>query len=268
MKKTILMASLIAFSALTLTGCGESKPEDIAIEFVESFTAGDIKEAKSLSSNDLKRDFKRVQRSCNEIKFKELKSSGETLANKMKKVMKDPKIAKSIKKEGLVFKEIMRERDNHDSLMSKKWIKEYGSVKEIPQKLVDEHVKNYNEITLKASNDFLKSQLDMAGIDYDKVSYDIVLQLLIDQANEIRSYNPIRTAINGYLDKHPSKITPDCVNDASKFGYIEEINFIEVNKEAADRVEVRLELIDKDGKSNKTTIDVEKIKGEWKVSNI
>ncbi|PHR52946.1 MAG: hypothetical protein COA44_15865 [Arcobacter sp.] len=45
----------------------------------------------------------------------------------------------------------------------------------------------------------------------------------------------------------------------------DDINIIEVQEKSADSVNVRFEIIADDGSSDKTSIDVEKINGEWKI---
>jgi hypothetical protein len=46
----------------------------------------------------------------------------------------------------------------------------------------------------------------------------------------------------------------------------DDVNIIEVTEESADRVNVRYEIIFDDGSSEKTSIDVEKVNGDWKVA--
>jgi len=272
MKKIILMLSVILISSLMLTGCGEKGPKDVAIEFVEAFTSADIKEAKSLSSDNLKRDFSKVQRVCNKESFLSLKKSlndfQKTRDDALEKTMKSKEDAKEIKNITQVFKTKVQAILAEDGVKSKAWVKEYGSVNNIPKNLVDNYIKDYTENLMNASGEFLKAQSKILNIENDDITFEIMVHGMVYLVNDVKSYNIEKVSINTYLSEHPTKITESCINKGSNLGYIDSINFIESIEVAADKSKVRLELIDKDGASNKRTIVVEKIKGEWRVTNI
>lgn len=70
------------------------------------------------------------------------------------------------------------------------------------------------------------------------------------------------------VSQRAGRTTPECVAKYTEFGNIDDINVIETRGKSPDKVSARLELINEEGKSNKVTINVEKIKGEWKVSEL
>ncbi len=63
-------------------------------------------------------------------------------------------------------------------------------------------------------------------------------------------------------------INQKCVAKYTDFGFVTSINVIETIKNSPDTAKVRLELIDKNSKSKKVSVNIEKIKDEWKVSKL
>lgn len=64
------------------------------------------------------------------------------------------------------------------------------------------------------------------------------------------------------------EVAPERMVMCTDYDYIDCVNILEVNNYLPDVADVRLELIDKGSKSTKISVDVEKIKSEWKISRL
>lgn len=62
-------------------------------------------------------------------------------------------------------------------------------------------------------------------------------------------------------------IDETCLSKFISFANVDDINIIESKNHSADEVTVRLEIINEDKKSEKVSIELEKIQDEWKVTN-
>lgn len=60
--------------------------------------------------------------------------------------------------------------------------------------------------------------------------------------------------------------TKQCIDKYTEFGFIDDVNIIEVKEKSPDEMRVRLELIKETRKSKKVSISVEKIQKEWKIA--
>lgn len=267
MKKSLIVTFLITLASLFLAGCNSNSPEGVAKSFVESFSKGDIEDAKKVSSENVQQNLDSIAEDC----------LVEDVINTLDKL---DKVAK---------KDISESLDSGDN---KKILKE---VKELKKEL---NKKDFQSLSAEKKREVLESKISELSKKYIVPKIDNIL----DKA-DVKSQHPdaVKLALSNLIVEmsffpelkrsssmfgfptrlsredmlknitHFGKladyenVSPKCILKTSNYIVANDINVIENEKSSPDKARVRLEIINKDGKSKKVTIRVEKIKGDWKV---
>jgi len=245
---TILCVGLI------FGGCsiGNDTPKDVAVKFVEALSNKDIDNAKELSSEKVHKDINRLINSCNKPFMKKL-------------AYESIDVFKLIKKNGTNSK-ISNLGLEANKQISSELRKRYGSTSDIDKLPKDEQKqildKFYQDYAIPIKISFIKDVFKILNIKTDnpeKVQY-ILAKYTISKGKNIRYIT------QNYVMDNPNKITSECIAKYTDFSFVDKINFIETTQESPDKASVRMEIIYKDGKAKKVSVDVEQIKKEWKVS--
>lgn len=263
MNKFVKWITLFLVSVVLL-GCGEDTPEDIAVSYVKSLSSADIDNAKEFATEKVHKRIDALEGLCNKEYYKELSDEVFRIEDKIRfnkeyKKMFEKKAEKAV--------EIIK------SLMHK-----YGDIKDIKELPSDKQEEFLTELIDKLSEltEPIVSHV-VNNLKIDIKHEDIVKKLLsryiAKKAFMKRSmFQSKRDYLIGIIEDanyaDPKNMSEGCVAKYTEYGFIESVNFLEVKNESPDEARVRLELIDTKGKSNKVSIDVEKIKGEWKVSSL
>lgn len=262
MNRKILGVVIILLFGFVLTGCGSSSPEDVATEFAKALSDADIEKAKELSSDDTNRKLDRLVIKCNQKVVKDYYNEAIKVYHKLEE-----------KNDHALMKKVQEK-------IQKSVIEKYGSLEKAKEAGKGKSKKEMMQMIRPYMQDFLETYIKESDIKTKDPK--LVAKLLTDAlpnglGSKRRSYTlfgmdsrdkALLKAAEDYVQKHPEPISSECVAKYTKFGLIDEVNFIETKKDAADRVRVRLEIIHKDGKSQKVSVKVESIKKEWKVSDL
>lgn len=268
MKKILIMTTAVALSATLLTGCGNDNPEEVAKNFAYLISEGKIEKAKNLS-HDMDYTFEKIKNNCNYTEAQKLKNETNQFLTSLQELDK----AKDADKEKIAaiindFDEEIKELKKEDKAQSKAFREKYGSLRKVPKEEVDAYVKVHKMKMFNLCKATMVAQLNVIDKKYNEKVVDVFAQSKANKELKIKSYSPFEDAIEEVLARNPVAVTKECVSDSTEYGYIEDINYIETKELSPDKSNVRLELIDKNDKSRKVTIQVEKVQGDWKVSSI
>jgi len=266
MKVRLVMGTVIMSTSMMLSGCGSDKPEDVAETFANALSSADIEEAKEVSTEDTQKKIDRLVRACNGTYYNELvdevvkayTAMNSDKSSKLKNIMNKPDMTKNMEEMGKKFTE---KYGDSTKLPREKQI-------EIAKKMMEEFSNKYIKPMISDVVDTLKIKLAHP----DEVK-DVMAKFIMNEGMGKRNrYTSERDAIFKIIKdgnfENPDNVTPKCVAKYTEYDFIDSINVIEVETESADRASVRLELIDKNDKSTKVSVPVEKIKDEWKVSEL
>lgn len=271
-KTRLFIGATALLSGILLTGCGADTPEDVAKTFANALSSADIDEAKVVSTENTQKKIDRLAGACNESYYSELTDEVAKAYNTMN----------SKKNSELDIKTKMNEKMNNPDIkkdldqMQKSLTEKYGDLKKLsPEKqklafkeVMDKFEAKYIKPMIGDIFDTLKIKVDHP----DEVK-DILTKFLMTESmgrrNRFTSKRDVILQIvrNGNFE-NIKNVTPECVAKYTQYDFIDSINFIEVKNESADEAVVRLELIDNKNKSSKVSVNVEKIKDEWKVSQL
>jgi hypothetical protein len=240
----VLLGTVILFTSIILTGCGNDNPEDVAIKMVEAKASGDIKtlnqiglDEKSKIKNLIKRCKKdEINRFSEEIKSEELKWKKKAKSDEYKEIMKPFEDELKIK---------MQKFDARARVLQRQ----------------------YDIFALEK----LKSQAQLEIIQFTKkVIKSVDNSISDDMADAIsmvaagKSYR--NAAISVLTNRNYDEVDAECSQSFYGLKAIDDITVIEVTGEKKDEKRIRLELIFKDGSSKKQRYDAELIQGKWKIS--
>jgi hypothetical protein len=269
MRKTRLVISATALlSGILLTGCGSDSPEDVAKTFANTLSNVDIDGAKEVSTENTQKKIDRLVGACNESYYSELTDE----------VSKAYNIVNSKESSGLDIRKKMNDPDIKKEMeeMEKSLTEQYGDVKKLPKEKQKElAVEMIEKFTAKYIKPMIGDIIDTLKIELDHPDEvkDILTKFIMSESmgrrNRFMSKRDIILQIvrDGNFE-NIKNVTSECVAKYTQYDFIDSINFIEVKNESADEAVVRLELIDNKDKSSKVSVNVEKVKDEWKVSNL
>ena len=270
MKKTLLGTATLTLSLL-LAGCGSNSPEEVAETFANSLSIADINEAKNVASEKVQKKLKRLNIICSQSEIKKITDAAIVVLNEMENKSKDKKYDVQLKDMLSQFEKDMAEMQKD---VEKEIISKYGSPKNIPEELREKLMNKAFDRLTGITKPMVEKQFEIFDIkteNPDKIK-NIVAVFMYKGGNGTKvnrgNLHVLKGIVSDAVSKNPKKITPQCIAKYTKFGLINEINTIEMKQDSPDSADVRLELITKDGKSKKVSIDVEKIKDEWKVSEL
>lgn len=260
--KKILSGTIILALALGLTGCGNNTDE-VAKDFVLALSSADMEDAKELASEKVIERIDSIQKDCNTMESRELAKQTRAWSDKVKVALNDKDHKEEYRKK---IKELEAE-----------YLKEREEVGKEVKEIIKSKTSSSSQMTAE-----LRAEIE--NITYQKL-YPAILEMTEDRMalSGVKAENQdelekvfawamlketsFEQAAQELLEKNPVKFTPECVDKASDFGFIDDINVLEVKELSADEELVRLELVKKKGKSNKVDMHVEKIKGDWLVSD-
>ncbi|PHS42234.1 MAG: hypothetical protein COB07_00405 [Sulfurovum sp.] len=271
-KTRLVIGATVLLSGILLTGCGADTPEDVAKTFANALSSADIDEAKEVSTENTQKEIDRLVGACNESYYSKLtdeaakafnilnskESSRLVIETKMNEIMNDPDMKKEMEE------------------MMKSLTEQYGDVKKLPKEKQKElGVEMMEKFTAKYIKPVIGDIVDTLKIELDHPDEvkDILTKFIMTESmgrrNRFMSKRDVILQIvrDGNFENFKN-VTPECVAKYTQYDFIDSINFIEVENESADEAVVRLELIDNKDKSSKVSVDVEKIKDEWKVSSL
>jgi len=267
--KKIVSGSIVLALGLGLSGCGSDTPEEVAEIFASSLSIADINEVESVSSQDVKKSIKRLSVYCNEPEAKKLADETIKVLNTIEKESKNEKYQEELKK---VLDQNEQDMKKLTKEIEEDYISRFGSLKNLPKESKDEEMNKAMEKFVEITNPMIEEWfkiLDIKTENPDEVK-KIIAEFMIKGGKGTRvnygNLDVLKNIVSQHLSKREAAITPECVAKYTEFGFIDEINIIETKEKSPDNTDVRLELISEDGNSKKVSIDVEKIKGEWKVS--
>jgi len=268
MKVRLVMGTVIITTSMMLSGCGSDKPEDVAEKFVSALSSADIDEAKEVSSEETQKKIDRLVGACNGLYYKQLADE----------VAKAYNIMNNDKSSGLDIGKKMNDPDIKKDMeeMMESLTEKYGDLKKLPREKQKELQEEMMEkFTTKHIEPMIGDIFDTLKIEVDHPDEvkDILTKFIMAESMGKRNrYTSKRNAINDIIRdgnfENLDNVTPECVAENTQYDFVDSINFIEVDGKSADSARVRLELIDKNDKSTKVSVSVEKIKDEWKVSDL
>ncbi len=270
MKKTLLGTTTLAL-ALLLSGCGSNSPEEVAETFASSLSSADIKEAKSVASEDVHRKLKRLNTICSQPAVKKLTDEAIIVLNDMEKKSKDKKYDARLKD---VLSQLEKDMAEMQKEIEKDIIAKYGSPKNIPEELREKLMNDAFDKLADITKPVVEKEFEIFNIktDHPNKIKKIIAVFMYKGGRGTRvnrgNVHVLKDIVQDVVAQGSEKITPQCIAKYTEFGLIDKINVIETKQNSPDSARVRLELIEGNGKSKKVSIDVEKIKDEWKVSDM
>jgi len=273
MRKIRLVIGVTALlSGILLTGCGSDTPEDVAKVFSSALSSADIDKAKEVSTENTQNKIDRLAVVCNESYYRKLtdevvtaysimnskKNSELDIKTKISEIINNPNIKKDM---GKMMESLTEKYGDLKKLSREKQI-------EIREEMMDKFASKHIKPIISDIIDTFKIKVDHP----DEVK-DILTKLFMTESMDSRNRftrkrNVILKIVRDGNFGNIKNVTPKCVAKYTQYDFIDSINFIEIKNESADEAVVRLELIDNKDKSSKVSVDVEKIKDEWKVSNL
>lgn len=235
--KKVTIGAIALTAGLLLTGCGDDR-ENVAKDYVMALSDADIKEAKSLS------DGKTLDR----LDFYEEQCSEKEIDSTIKSYYRSYKSEEFRSAE----KGLSKDKKSEIDKIVKEAEEKIEAIKKAKYKEEEEEAKLYELI--KEANEVL---FDKLGIKVAPYMMDIMAW---DRAGKTT-----RDSIKKVRETYSEEITRICYASQAFGNIVETINTLEMKEISPDKAEVRLELIDQDEASHKITINVEKIKGDWKV---
>lgn len=254
-----LIALLIV---LGISGCSGNSPSDVAVEFVEEMSNLNISEAKELSSSD--NHIKSLEKVCAKEKAKLLakeaynfcyanrsarefkKYIGDILENSMKKEMENAigysqeEIENMSETEKNALKTEMKPKI--EAFQNKKKILEMAKKAIDTLNIEGKNSENIKRLLVK----MIPSRNGISPQTLSRYGVKFATEVLVEEGNNIDGM---------------------CLSKYTSFSEVDDINIIESKNHSADEVTVRLEIINEDEKSEKVSIELEKIQDEWKVTN-
>lgn len=239
-----LLGITILFTSIILTGCGSDNPEDVAIKIVEAKASGDI-EALNKIGLDEKSNIRNLIKRCKKEEI-----------NKFAEKIKSQEIKWKKKAESDEYKETIKPFKNELKIK----MQEFDARARVLQR-------QYDIFALEK----LKSQAQLEIIQFTKkmikavdssISDDIVDGISMVASG--KNYHNASVAV--LTNKNYDEVDAECSQKFYGLKPIDDITVIEVTGEKKDEKRIRLEIIFKDGTSEKQSYDAELIQGKWKIN--
>jgi len=269
--KKILLGTIVLALGLGLTGCGSNSPEEVAETFASSLSSLDIEEAKSVASEDVQKKLKRLSSICSQPLVRKLTDETITVLNNIDKKSKDKQYDAQLKD---ILSQLEKDIVKIQEEIKQDIISQYGSPKNIPKELREKLMNEALEKMVKLTNPLVEKEFKIFNIkteNPDKLKR-VIAEFMYKGGRGTRvnrgNLYVLKNIVKDIVAKNPDKITPQCIEKYTEFGLIDEINVIETKQDSPDSANVRLELIDDHGKPKKVSVEVEKIKEKWKVSEL
>ncbi len=236
MKKTMIGA-IALIAGLLLTGCGDDR-ENVAKDYIMALSNGDIKKARSLTQGEkIKYYLDQYEASCSEEKIEDVFNS--YIDEYVKST--EPKDEET----KLKFEKILEEEDKQ--------------IEQIKAEYKEEEART--KLYELSKNVYSPKYLDALGIKEEPL---YITETFAWGAAGLKGSELFKKV----FEKYSEDINRLCyVKGTFLKSSVKIINLLEVKDISADTAEVRLELIKEDDSSDKISVNLEKIKGEWKVIN-
>jgi predicted nucleic acid-binding Zn-ribbon protein len=237
MKRTIL-GSLVVVT-LIFGGCFSSSddPKEVVIDFIKAIDSGDLESAYELGSD-------KVDKSLDKAKIKCMKKEVQEELKKVHKEIEQIQEKYDKKYQGV----------DENSDFSKKFELE---IKKIGEK--------YNINRYRHRQPSEKKLLEIMNEVFDALE-------IKKEDKEIliaRSLNKLDEYAKERVKKRTKNVEPECLKKYYDFKDIDTIDIVETKKgENIDEAVIRVEMIFKDKKSQKSNVSVERIQKEWKVTDM
>lgn len=269
--KKILLGTIVLTLGLGLTGCGSNSPEDVAKTFASSLSSANMNEAKSVASEEVQKKLKRLSSICNQKVVKKLTDETIVVLNDIEKKSKDKKYDAQLKD---MLSQFEKDTVTIQGEIKQDIISKYGSPKNIPEELREKLMNEALEKMVELTNPLVEKQFEIFDIKTehpDRVKRIIAKFMykggMGTRVNR-RNLYVLEGIVGDIVAESQEKITLQCIDKYTEFGLVDDINVIETKQDSPDSANVRLELIRDDGKSKKVSVEVEKIKDEWKISDL
>jgi outer membrane murein-binding lipoprotein Lpp len=276
MKLKLIVGATVLASSILLSGCGSDTPEDVATSFAEALSEADMKEVEKVSSEDVQNKIGKLTSICNQSVVQGLIKESSTVMQTIENMGTDEK--KKVKIDALMenfnknILATMEEMKKESKTKQKELVSKYGSINKIPDVEKEKIMMAMKDKMVSITLPLIEEIFDINDIKTKnpKKVKSILAEFFFKGGEKLtyRTQNILRNIVTTYVESNPEKMTVECVAKYTDFGFIDNINIIETITKSPDRVDVRLELIDKDDKSKKVSVYVEKIKNEWKVSEL
>ena len=283
-KTRLLIRATVLLSGILLTGCGADTPEDVAKTFANALSKANLKEANSISSEIVQKKIIKLKVICQKSMIKDLEDEALVVLNSIRKKSESDKkyelilieATTKIRKVRESFSPKLSQLQKKYAILAKKYSVEADPYNPFPvPKIPKEILKKHNETKVGILREKAKKVLPIINDFFE--AFDIktedsnrVKKVIADFTSRASHFYGERIFLSGAVKNvvRDESINQKCVAKYTDFGFIERINIIETIKDSPDKASVRLELITKDGKSKKVSVNVEKIKDEWKVSSL
>lgn len=259
----VVATSVALASVVFLAACTGNSPEDIAKDYALKFSKADMVEVEKLVTDDVKKTLKSLERICTKSEADVLLKETLIVLDKFKEEGHNEKLKEMVETNVQNF-----ENDPKLLELQKRTISKDASQEEL-EKLKNEYFELLLHDALKISSgifEILKIQTENPS-DVKKVIANFMLQNGNIERPK-KNYNLLKNITQDVVAERKNRVTLRCVSDYTEFGEIDKIEIIEEKKISPDQVDVRLELINDQHKSNKSTISMEKIQNEWKISKL
>jgi len=270
MKNTLLM-TITTTLMLLLSGCGNNTPEEVAKTFAGKLSGAEMGDMKDIVTENVSKKILRLKKICGKNDEKKLYDESVKVLDELERKSKDKKYDSKLKE---ILSQLKKNTDKFQKKTEKDILAEYGSPKNIPvakrEELMADTLDKLAGIVEPAIDEIFDA-LDIKTKHPEDIK-KIVTVLMTKGSGQMRptrrNMYVLQKAAQDVVSGKEGIVTPECVARYTEFGYIDEINIIESKQNSPDRADVRLELISEDGKSKKVSVDVEKIKDEWKVASL
>jgi len=266
MKSHYRLLGVAVVFMLLLSSCGAKSPQDVAKSFVEALADGDLDKAKELATDRVDQSIQKLQLKCAKPSITALaKASIAKVKEINKKIHSDEGINKNLR--ALQKEYNSKNKELLDAFKKKMKKDRYSISSEEKDKRLEEFratISNLaNEIGAK-----IISMID-AGIKDEQVR-EVVTRFAVKLGTKgklkYKDRELISLVAQEIIHKNPpKKVTAQCIDKYTPLGNLDTITIIETKQDSNDKVNVRFELISKEGKSKKTSLYVEKIQDKWKV---
>jgi len=268
MKNRPLMVATGVAVAL-LVGCGSSSPEDVAVTFATSLSHAKMDEVKSTSSETLNETLTQLKVLCDKYDAKLLFKEATIVLAKIKE-SSDDKVKKGQIDE--VYALMKKDLDSFQKNFLDQVTAQYGSPRNIPKEDREKLLADLSTRLISTLKPHITKIFDISNVktDHPDEIKSVIAEFFVSDRLKLNNTNTytLQELTEKTLLKREDGITPQCVAEYTDYGNIDTINVLEAKHKSPDQVEVRMEIIREDGKSQKVTMETEMIKNEWKVSEL
>jgi len=268
MKSPYRLLGVAVVFMLLLSSCGAQSPQDVAKSFVEALADADMDEVKELSSEKVDRHIKKLQIQCAKSAITVLaKASIEKVEEINKKIYLDEKVLKAL---GVLQEEYnSKNKELLDSFNKKMRRDQYNISFSEKEKRLEE----FRAIVASLANEIGAKMIEKVDVAIkDKQVKQVVTRFAVKLGTKgklkYKDRELISLVAQEVIHNNPPKVTGKCIERHTPLANFDDVTILDTKQHSNDMVTVRLELISKDGKSEKRSLDVEKIQDQWRVNDV